>query len=134
MKYVIILAIALVFVFMMVACASKAPAATPGITSQLITPAEAKRRLDTEQGIVLVDVRTAEEYAAGHIPGSKLIPVESITAEAPAKLPDKNAVLFVYCRSGRRSAIAAADLMKMGYTQVYDLGGINSWPYEVVKS
>jgi len=134
MKYVIILAIALVFVFMLVACASKAFVATPGITSQLITPAEAKRRLDTEQGIVLVDVRTAEEYAAGHIAGSILIPVETITAEAATRLPDKNAVLFVYCRTGHRSALAAAELVKMGYTQVFDLGGINSWPFEVVKN
>ena len=97
-----------------------------------ITPTEAKKRLDTEQGIVLLDVRTAEEYAAGHIAGSILIPVDKIAAEAGTKLTDKNAVLFVYCRTGHKSAIAAAELVKMGYTQVFDLGGINSWPYGVV--
>jgi rhodanese-related sulfurtransferase len=130
MKYIAIIAIVLVSAALLAACAIKAPAAAGA--ASMITPAEAKKRLDTEQGIILLDVRTAEEYTAGHIAGSLLIPVEKIAAEAGTKLPDKNAVLFVYCHTGRRSAIAASELVKMGYTQVYDLGGINAWPYEVV--
>lgn len=82
---------------------------------------------------VLVDVRTESEYAAGHIPGAMLLPNEVIAGEAAEKLPDKNAAIVVYCRSGRRSAEAAQKLLDQGYTQVYDLGGIQSWPYETEK-
>lgn len=95
-----------------------------------IKPAEAKKRLESEKGIILLDVRTQEEYAEKHIPNSMLIPVDVIEEEAPAKLTDKNAVIFVYCRSGRRSAAASEALVKMGYTGVYNLGGIIDWPYE----
>ncbi len=95
-----------------------------------IKPEEAKKRLDGETGIILLDVRTQEEYDEKHIPDSILIPVDVIEKEAQTKLTDKNATIFVYCRSGRRSAIAAEALVKMGYTKVYNLGGINDWPYE----
>lgn len=100
----------------------------PGYTD--IKPEEAKKRLDSEKGIILLDVRTQEEYSGKHIPNSILIPVEVIQEEAPSKLTDKNATIFVYCRSGRRSEAAADALAKMGYTKVYDLGGIIDWPYE----
>ncbi len=99
-------------------------------TYKNISPKEAKARLDSEKGIVLLDVRTQEEYAEKHIPNSLLIPVDVIEKEAPSKLTDKNAVIFVYCRSGRRSVTASEALIKMGYTNVYNLGGINDWPYE----
>lgn len=95
-----------------------------------ISPQDAKKRLDSEKGIVLLDVRTPEEYAQKHIPGSLLIPVDEIETQAAAKLADKDAVIFVYCRSGRRSVTASEALVGMGYSQVYNLGGINDWPYE----
>lgn len=95
-----------------------------------ITPEEAKTRLDAGEAIILVDVRTAEEHAEVRIPGSLLLPVDEIGQRAGEVLPDTSATLFVYCRSGRRSAIAADDLSKRGYTAVYDLGGIIDWPYE----
>lgn len=95
-----------------------------------IKPEEAKKRLDNEKGIILLDVRTEEEYAEKHIPNSLLIPVEVIEEEAPSKLSDKSATIFVYCRSGRRSVTASETLVKMGYTNIYNLGGINDWPYE----
>lgn len=95
-----------------------------------ILPKEAKARLDSEKGIKLLDVRTQDEYTEKHIPDSLLIPVDVIEKEAPAKLTDKNAIIFVYCRSGSRSATASEALVKMGYTNVYNLGGINDWPYE----
>ena len=98
-----------------------------------ITPEEAKKRLDSEKGIVLLDVRTKEEYDTGHIKGSILIPVDNLKEEAESKLKEKNAPIFVYCRSGNRSTTAANILVNLGYKNVYNLGGINKWPYEVVK-
>jgi rhodanese-related sulfurtransferase len=98
-----------------------------------ITPEEAKKRLDSEKGIVLLDVRTKEEYDTGHIKGSILIPVDNLKEEAESKLKEKNAPIFVYCRSGNRSTTAANILVNLGYENVYNLGGINKWPYEVVK-
>ena len=99
-------------------------------TYQTISTETAKKRLDLEKGIVLLDVRTAAENIEKRIPGSVLIPVEEIKKQATEKLKDKDAAIFVYCRSGNRSAIAAQALANMSYTNVYDLGGINNWPYE----
>lgn len=95
-----------------------------------IKPEEAKKRLESEKGIILLDVRTQQEYDEKHISNSVLIPVDAIEKEAPSILTDKNAVIFVYCRSGNRSVTASEGLVKMGYTNVYNLGGIISWPYE----
>lgn len=96
-----------------------------------ITPREAKEMMDPG-GVTVVDVRTPEEYRQAHIPGAVLVPVDSITGEAPGALPEKNAVLLVYCRTGVRSANAAKRLTALGYTKVYDFGGIVDWPYETV--
>lgn len=98
-----------------------------------ITPEEAKKRLDSEKEIILLDVRTKEEYDTGHIKDSILIPVDNLKQEAEGKLKDKEAPIFVYCRSGNRSTAAAKILVELGYKNVYNLGGINKWPYEVVK-
>jgi rhodanese-related sulfurtransferase len=98
-----------------------------------ITPEEAKKRLDSEKDIILLDVRTKEEYDTGHIKESMLIPVDSLKQEAEGKLKDKEAPIFVYCRSGNRSTAAAKILVELGYKNVYNLGGINKWPYVVVK-
>lgn len=98
-----------------------------------ISPEEAKKRLDSEKGIILLDVRTQEEYDGEHIKDSVLIPVDKLKGEAENKLKDKEAVIFVYCRSGNRSTTAANILVELGYKNVYNLGGINQWPYEIVK-
>lgn len=98
-----------------------------------ITPEDAKKRLDSEKGIVLLDVRTKEEYDTGHIKGSILIPVDVLEQEAAKKLVDKEAHIFIYCRSGNRSVTAANILIKQGYKNVYNLGGINDWPFDVEK-
>ena len=98
-----------------------------------ITPADAKKKLDTEKGIVLLDVRSRNEYLAKHIPGSILIPVDTLENEAARRLPDKNVEIIVYCASGSRSVMAAKILTKLGYTHVYNLGGIFSWPYKTVS-
>lgn len=95
-----------------------------------IKPEDAKERLENEKGIILLDVRTLEESIETHIPGSILIPVEEIKSKASEILKDKNAEIFVYCRSGRRSVTASRELIEMGYTKVYNLGGIIDWPYK----
>ena len=87
-----------------------------------------------DKSVVILDVRTESEFAQGHIEGAILIPNETITStNPPAALPDLDAVILVYCRSGNRSSQAAKKLVTLGYTQVYDFGGIIDWPYEVVR-
>ena len=93
---------------------------------------EAKRMMDEEE-VVIVDVRRVEEYEASHIPGAILIPNEEIGEEEPEKLPDKDAVLLIYCRTGVRSKQASDKLVELGYKNVYDMGGIVDWPYETVS-
>ena len=80
---------------------------------------------------VAVDVREPDEYAVGHIPGAKLLPLGQVIDRAAEVLPDKNALWLVYCRTGRRSADAVQKLEALGYTNLRDLGGILSWPYEI---
>ena len=98
-----------------------------------ITAEEAKEIMDTEDGYIILDVRTQEEYDEGHIPGAILIPYTEIEARAEEILTDKNRQILVYCRSGRRSKIAAETLVELGYTNIREFGGIIDWPYEVVK-
>jgi rhodanese-related sulfurtransferase len=95
-----------------------------------IAPEDAKTIIDSGQPFVLLDVRTAAEFAEAHIPGAKLLPDTEIQARAAAELPDKNALILVYCRSGARSAKAAKALIGLGYTDVRDLGGLQNWPFE----
>ena len=97
-----------------------------------IDPAEAKRIMDGGDPYILLDVRTAEEFADEHIAGATLIPSDEILERATTELPDKNALIMVYCRSGVRSAAVVDELVEMGYTNIHDLGGIIDWPYEVV--
>lgn len=94
---------------------------------------EVNLNMKEDKNIVLVDVRTPEEYADVHIPGSILIPLDTIKREANKKLTDKEATIYVYCRSGNRSDSAAKILAELGYTKVYNIGGITSWPYETEK-
>ena len=96
-----------------------------------ITAEEAKQIMDSEEGYVILDVRTQEEFAQGHIPGAILIPDTQIKAEAEKVLTDKNQLILVYCRSGRRSKLAAEALVELGYTNIKEFGGIIDWPYEV---
>ncbi len=98
-----------------------------------ITAQEAKEIMDTEVNVVIVDVRTAEEYADGHIPNAVLIPGTQIRDLGPDLLPDLDQTILVYCRSGNRSEAAAKILIDMGYSDVMDFGGILDWPYEIVK-
>ncbi len=98
-----------------------------------ITAEEAKSMLDELDDEILVDVRTQEEYDQAHIENAVLIPNETIGEEMPAELPDQDQTILVYCRTGVRSKQAADQLVKLGYTQIYDLGGIRDWPYDTVS-
>ena len=99
-------------------------------TYQQITAQEAKTIMDTETDYVIIDARTEEEFAAGHIENAILIPEYEIAERAEKELPNKDALILVYCRSGRRSKIASEELVKLGYTNVKEFGGIIDWPYE----
>ena len=98
-----------------------------------INGAEAKALMDSESGYIIIDARTQSEYDEGHIPGAILIPEYEIADRAEKELPDKDQLILVYCRSGRRSKIAAEELVKLGYTNVKEFGGIIDWEYEIVK-
>ena len=103
------------------------------VTYEQISGAEAKALMDSESGYVIIDARTQEEYDQGHIPGAILIPEYEIADRAEKELPNKDQLILVYCRSGRRSKIAAEELVKLGYTNVKEFGGIIDWEYETVK-
>jgi rhodanese-related sulfurtransferase len=98
-----------------------------------ITQDEAKRMMELDDGHIIVDVRREDEYAEGHIPGAILIPNESIGDTRPEELPDLEQIILVYCRSGRRSKEASQKLADLGYTHVYEFGGIIDWTGEIVK-
>ena len=95
-----------------------------------ITAEEAKQIMDTEEGCIILDVRTQEEYDQGHIPGAIQISHEEIADKAEEVLTDKDQLILVYCRSGRRSKLAAEALVELGYTNIKEFGGIIDWPYE----
>ena len=96
-----------------------------------ITAEEAKQIMDSQKGYIILDVREQDEYDAGHISGTILIPYTQIEEKAEEVLTDKNQLILVYCRSGRRSKIAAEALVELGYTNIKEFGGIIDWPYEV---
>ncbi|MBE6732574.1 MAG: rhodanese-like domain-containing protein [Ruminococcaceae bacterium] len=102
-------------------------------TYEQITPQQAKEIMDTEQDYIIIDARTEEEFVEGHIENAILIPEYEIKGRAEKELPDKDALILVYCRSGRRSKIASEELVNLGYTNVKEFGGIIDWPYEIVK-
>ena len=96
-----------------------------------ITAEDAKQLMDSEEGYIILDVRTQEEYDGGHIPGAIVISHEEIAEKAEEALTDKDQLILVYCRSGRRSKLAAEALVELGYTNIKEFGGIIDWPYEV---
>ncbi len=98
-----------------------------------ITADEAKQMLDNNPDSILLDVRTEEEFKAQRIDGAILIPDYEIEERAKAEFPDKDALILIYCRSGNRSKTAANILVSMGYTNIYDFGGITLYPYETIS-
>ncbi len=119
-----------VIIFVLVGCTKVTT--SESISYQKITAEEAKKIIDSEN-VIILDVRTQEEYNEGHIKNAILLPDTEITSKAYEVLKDKDAKILVYCRSGRRSAQASKKLINMGYTNVYDFGGIIDWKYEIEK-
>ncbi|MCL2832194.1 MAG: rhodanese-like domain-containing protein [Treponema sp.] len=126
----------LVLFFIFTGCSAqeqaKGPDRTAAAAPKKLTPQQAKTMMDSGSPYTLVDVRTAAEFSTGHIKGAILFPDNEIAARASKELPDKDAVIIVYCRSGARSSGAAKVLAGLGYTNIYDLGGIINWPYGTV--
>ena len=97
---------------------------------QQITQEEAKEMMDSQE-VIILDVREQDEYDSGHIPGAVLLPVGSIDEDTAAEvIPEMDSTVLVYCRSGNRSKTASSALAELGYTNIYEFGGINTWPYE----
>ena len=105
---------------------------TEEITYKQISQEEAAEMMTKDDGHVIVDVRRQDEYDAGHIPGAILIPNESIGCDSPEALPDYDQIILIYCRTGNRSKQASEKLAAMGYTNIYEFGGINTWTGEIV--
>ena len=115
------------------ACGGNSANDQSAVTYQQITPQEAKEIMDTETDYIIIDARTESEFADGHIDGAILIPEYEIADRAESEIPNKYALILVYCRSGRRSKIASEELVQLGYTNVKEFGGIIDWPFEIVK-
>ena len=128
MKRLVCLAAAILL--MLTSCGGK----TMELTYKQISQEEAKKMMDQYADAVILDVREAEEFAAGHIKGAVLLSVGSITEESAAEvIGEKDTMVLVYCRSGNRSKTASAKLAALGYSNIYEFGGINTWPYEIEK-
>lgn len=122
-----ILALILVMLLVLTGCGGT----TVESTYHQITQEEAKNMMDTQE-VTVLDVREQDEFDAGHVPGAVLLPVGTITKHtAAATIPELDSVVLVYCRSGNRSKTASRALADLGYTHIYEFGGINTWPYEV---
>ena len=123
-----ILSLALSTLLLLTGCGGNASSES---SYQQISQEEAKEMMDT-QDVIILDVREQDEYDSGHIPGAVLLPVGTIDEEIAAEIiPEKNSAVLVYCRSGNRSKTASSALAELGYTNIYEFGGINTWPYEI---
>ncbi len=121
----------LFFSFLLLLTGCGAGGASEEKAYQQISQEEAKEMMDSQE-VLILDVREQDEYDSGHIPGAVLLPVGSITEESAAEvIPEKDATVLVYCRSGNRSKTAAKTLAELGYTGIYEFGGITTWPYDV---
>ncbi len=123
--------ILILLVLMCLTACGQAKEKDQGVRYMNITAAEAKEIMDSQEGYIILDVRTQEEYDEGHIPGAILIPNTEIEERAEEELTNKDQMILVYCRSGRRSKMAAEILVELGYTNIREFGGIIDWPYEV---
>lgn len=130
MKKVIVILLTLFFMFAILSCATEPETAAEGEYKR-ISAEEAKEMMD-EEDVIVIDVRTEEEFEEIRIEGALLIPDYEIEELAEEKLPDKGATILIYCRTGRRSEDASRALIEMGYTSVYDFGGIEDWEYDII--
>lgn len=123
---------------LLAAACTKTPAPAPpadGLAApRSISGGEARAIIEADSRAVLLDVRTPAEFASGHAAGARLIPHDEVRARAASELPDRDAPIVLYCRSGRRSGLAASALVELGYTRVYDFGPLSAWTGEIVAS
>lgn len=125
-----ILPLFLLLLLLLTGCGGTASNASSEDGYQQISQEEAKEMMDT-QDVIILDVREQDEYDSGHIPSAVLLPVGTIDEETAAEvIPEKDSTVLVYCRSGNRSKTASSALVELGYTNIYEFGGINTWPYE----
>lgn len=126
MKHILIRAAILAVPFLLAGCGKS----SSENTYRQISQEEAKEMMDTED-VLILDVREQEEYDTGHIPNAVLLPLGTIDENSAADvIPEKDTTVLVYCRSGNRSKTASAELAELGYTNIYEFGGISTWPYE----
>ncbi len=121
----------LLVLFVLAGCQQKEP--VQEITYRQVNSEQAIQMMAENEGYIILDVRTAAEYHEGHIEGAINVPNEEISDKEISRLPDKSQMIFVYCRSGNRSKDASEKLVKLGYTNIVEFGGINTWPNELVK-
>ena len=127
-------ALLLLLIVSLAGCGSREEDAKNTASYQQITAEKAKSMMEEQPDAVILDVREQDEYDAGHIPGAVLLTVGTINEETAASvIPEKDTVVLVYCRSGNRSKTASQTLADLGYTQIYEFGGIKDWPYEVAR-
>ena len=125
-----ILPLFLLLLLLLTGCGGNASNTSSESDYQQISQEEAKEMMDT-QDVIILDVRELDEYDSGHIPGAVLLPVGTIDEETAAEvIPERDSTVLVYCRSGNRSKTASSALAELGYTNIYEFGGINTWPYE----
>lgn len=130
-KKIYILLITLLCLACMTACKAAKEGKEEVNAYTQISMEEAMELMETEENYIILDVRTLEEYQAGHIPGAIVVPNETIGTNEISELPDKEQMILVYCRSGNRSKQASEKLVKLGYTNVLEFGGIIDWPGEI---
>lgn len=127
-------ALLLFLIVSLAGCSSREDDDKNTVSYQQITAEEAKSMMDEQPDAVILDVREQDEYDAGHIPGAVLLPVGTINEETAASaIPETDTVVLVYCRSGNRSKTASQALADLGYSRIYEFGGIKDWPYEVER-
>ena len=125
-----ILPLFLLLLLLLTGCGGTTSNASSESSYQQISQEEAKEMMDAQE-VIILDVREQDEYDSGHIPGAVLLPVGTIDEETAAEvIPEKDSTVLVYCRSGNRSKTASSALAELGYTNIYEFGGINTWPYE----
>lgn len=125
-KIIVILAAAVILAISLSGCKTK----ENDMGYEQISQEDAKKIMDGQEDIVILDVRTQEEFADRHIVGAVCIPNETIDEKITEQIPDKDQLILVYCRSGNRSRQASNKLVKLGYTNIKEFGGINTWRYE----
>lgn len=131
-KTVVVLLLMMILIITLAGCSSENTSTDPDNSYQKISSEEAKKMMDEDSSIIILDVRTPEEFKSGHIQGAVNIAQTEIAVIIKTAIPDKSATILVYCQSGNRSALASKELIELGYLNIYDFGGINDWKYDVI--